>query len=614
MAGPWRHPNGVFYLRREVPKDLWESRARLLEFGVKLGGKEVRRSLNTRDPRAAAEAYVQVAAQQEALWADWREALASGPTVLSERNAVAIAGERAKAFLLKHQDDPAAAPNAPTRSEPALSAGLREQVLSLPQADQQRLGEAAAKAVEVVAKGGSLGALYKEWEADPVLSLLRQLLAEPIRETLEAEHGAELDRLLVEKGEAITRDSRAGVLLAATRLQAMARESLRTMSSSFDFRQPVWVRGLPEYQPSSRSVAGRRAKGKDRKLTLTALLDHKAETQSVKPTTVTNYRSALADFAKLTGHDDARRVTREDVRKWRDHLQRRGLSPKTVNDSYLAAIKATLRHGVKEFDLPQNVADDIRDERPAPPPAGSKGYSDEQAKTILAATFKGSTKAHSIPHQRALFWVPWICAYTGLRVSEVTQFQGRNLREDGGIPVMMITPEDGSTKGGNAWATGIHPHLIQLGLLDMFRAVGDGPAFYVPYPADTNLMTVKNHRAKDTADRIAGWIKDEVGISPPGGRPNHAWRHTFTTLSRKYGMDKEARDFMMGSRSQTDAREGYGDWPPSVLTRELEKLPRFDVEDTGWRPALAKVLPATVRNKASVPKRRLHARTPRSSS
>ena len=56
-------------------------------------------------------------------------------------------------------------------------------------------------------------------------------------------------------------------------------------------------------------------------------------------------------------------------------------------------------------------------------------------------------------------------------------------------------------------------------------------------------------------------------------------------------MDKEARDFMMGSRSKTDAREGYGEWPPNVLSREINKLPRFDVHDTGWRPSNAIVAP-----------------------
>ena len=147
-------------------------------------------------------------------------------------------------------------------------------------------------------------------------------------------------------------------------------------------------------------------------------------------------------------------------------------------------------HGVKEFDLPLNVASGIVDNRLPAAPEGSKGYSEEQAVEILKATFDGSSKALSGPHRRALFWVPWILAYTGLRVTEVTQFQGRHLRVEDGIPHLLITPADGSTKSGKAWAVGIHKHLIELGLLEFIRERGDGPLFYEPYPA-TDLTAIK---------------------------------------------------------------------------------------------------------------------------
>ena len=124
-------------------------------------------------------------------------------------------------------------------------------------------------------------------------------------------------------------------------------------------------------------------------------------------------------------------------------------------------------------------------------------------------------------------------AYTGLRVGEVTQFQGRNLRWEGDTPFMLITPEDGSTKGGAAWAVGIHQQLIDLGLLEMFAAVGDGPAFYTPYPAGTDLRSIKDHRRDDASADVGNWITEALGEPAPLGRPNHAWRHTFTTLSRR---------------------------------------------------------------------------------
>jgi integrase len=321
-------------------------------------------------------------------------------------------------------------------------------------------------------------------------------------------------------------------------------------------------------------------------LTLEFLLNQKAKTTSLRPKTVADNRSYLRKFVAFLGHSDARKVSKDDVRRWRDSLMEDGkLSPKTITDRYLSALRAVFSYGVKEFDLPFNAASGIADNRTPAAPKGSKGYSESEAVTVLEATFKGSPKALSAPHRRALFWIPWVLAYTGLRVSEVAQLQGKRLMEEDGIPYLLITPEDGSTKSGRAWAVGVHKHLIDLGLLDMLKANGPGPVFYEPYPKGTDLTAIDGkHRALEAGGRVADWITGEVGIKAPLGRPNHAWRHLFTTRSRTCGMDKEARDFMMGSRSATDAREGYGDWPPAVLDREINKLPRFEVNDAGWRP------------------------------
>ena len=46
MKGPWKHPNGVWYYRGELPKDIWDARERIRLAGVPMPrGKEVRRSL-----------------------------------------------------------------------------------------------------------------------------------------------------------------------------------------------------------------------------------------------------------------------------------------------------------------------------------------------------------------------------------------------------------------------------------------------------------------------------------------------------------------------------------------------------------------------------------------
>jgi hypothetical protein len=270
----------MFYLRRELPKDLWDARDRLREMGLKVGSKDIWKSLRTPDPKIAAERYLRAAAELETAWATWREALVSGPTVLTERNITALAGERAKAFLARYEDDPGMAPEPPERAQPELSAGLKSDALSLSDADQQRLGQAAAKLARVLEEGGSLRALGEEWGSDRVVyGMLGRLIAEPLRETLEAEHGADADRPLLEKGKAISPASRAALLLEAARLQAEARGSLRHMADTRDFSEPAWVRTIPEYKPSPQAAKSKAKQDKaDAVTTLGALLDHKAKT------------------------------------------------------------------------------------------------------------------------------------------------------------------------------------------------------------------------------------------------------------------------------------------------------------------------------------------------
>lgn len=147
-------------------------------------------------------------------------------------------------------------------------------------------------------------------------------------------------------------------------------------------------------------------------------------------------------------------------------------------DEALSAVRAVLTPGVKEFDLSFNPASGLADNRDVGEPA-AKAWTEEEAIKILKATFEGSSKDHSEPHRRAIFWVPWIAAYTGLRATEMGQFRGRHPREDDGIPYLFITPADGSTRGGKAWAVGIHKHLIELGFLDCIRVVGEGPLFFM---------------------------------------------------------------------------------------------------------------------------------------
>jgi integrase len=565
-----------------IPESLWKRRADLAKAGASDLGRsqEFGKSLGTHDRIEAARRYRLALDAWDEKIAAWMALLENGPTSLTHKQRIALAADYAKAFLAKHEDEPGDAPPSPPAPEPRADEGrLADAVRTLPVDEQRRLIK-SVRAYRAMPDDDKKVHRAVALIADhPVLSAS---LGADFAQALEQLHGAEANASLAAKRLHVNAEARQLLNFELASLMGAAQRGLERRQDG-DYRPVEELAAAPSFTSSAP------ASDRGQALTLEGLLDHKAATQTLKDKTVRDTRSHVRKFATFIGHDDARRVTRDDVRNWRDHLMAEGkLHPKTISDRYLAAVKSVLEHGVREFDLPTNVASNIKDNRVAPALGRSKGYTEAEAVTILEATFRGSTKRLSAPHRRAIFWVPWILAYTGLRVNEVTQFRARHLKEDNGVPYLLITPEDGSTKGkggGKAWMVGIHEHLIEMGLLEFIRSFGDGPIFYEPYPAGTDLAAIKEKpRWAEAANRVTKWIKDEVGINAPLGRPNHAWRHQLTTRSRQYKMNKEARDFMLGS-GPGDAREGYGDWPPERLSEEINKLPRFAVKDTGTAPA-----------------------------
>jgi hypothetical protein len=92
MSRPWKHPKtGVYYFRKVVPSDLRKA----------VGSGEVRKSLGTKDSREAARKHIEMAAKVVAEW----EAARRGPQPMTQKEAVALAGEAYRDFQTL-EDDP----------------------------------------------------------------------------------------------------------------------------------------------------------------------------------------------------------------------------------------------------------------------------------------------------------------------------------------------------------------------------------------------------------------------------------------------------------------------------------------------------------------------------
>ncbi|MEP2735825.1 MAG: DUF6538 domain-containing protein [Erythrobacter sp.] len=312
---------------------------------------------------------------------------------------------------------------------------------------------------------------------------------------------------------------------------------------------------------------------------LDLFLEYVAE-RNPSPATIKSFKAKIDAFERFLGHDDARKVTKRDVSRWKDFLLAEGrsgggpLNPKTVRATFLSAIKVTLKRGFDSGQLPANVAEGVGVAgRKKSPMLRSKGFSDAEAKAILMATLTEPASGLSPERKLAIRWVPWLCAYTGARVNELTQLRALDVAKIDEIWTIRITPDAGSTKDGNARVVALHPHLIKQGF-QQFASPSDAPIFYDP--SRSRCGSSQNPQSKKVGEFLARWVRKEVGITDKGVAPNHGWRHRFKTIARDWDMRYETREYIQGHSLGTEGGE-YGDTSPNVTFREISKIPRYDL-------------------------------------
>jgi len=308
-------------------------------------------------------------------------------------------------------------------------------------------------------------------------------------------------------------------------------------------------------------------------VSLAAMFADYASEAGLAPATVKRWKPCIDHLIAHIGHDNAASVTPADILSWKNELQK-DRSQATVRNAYLGSVKATFTWGIGNLRVTSNPVVGIKVRVPQKKKTRSQGFLPDEARLILKTALTGDYSHLSEHYQRAFRWVPWVCAYTGARVGEITQMRGIDVFERDGHWVMDITPEAGGTKTGHARLVPVHRHLIELGFLAMVAEVGDGALFYNSRLARGGSAANPHH--KKVGERLASWVRD-IGVNDPRIQPNHGWRHLFTTLSRNANIDPEARDILKGSVPRTES-EKYGDYDLSPLIREYNKFPRFKVE------------------------------------
>jgi integrase len=154
------------------------------------------------------------------------------------------------------------------------------------------------------------------------------------------------------------------------------------------------------------------------------------------------------------------------------------LDPKTIRNSYLAAIKATLNYAKQQRKVSQNVASEVTVRVKKKKKQREKGFTEEEALLILKATSVSAPPGISEEHAKARRWVPLDLRLTGARVNEITQLLPSDFKIKKGIPYIGIDAD--AAKMGEYREVPLHDHLIEQGLLTYKGSRKGRPLFYDP--------------------------------------------------------------------------------------------------------------------------------------
>lgn len=408
MAHPWKHPDtGYYWFRKRVPDDL----------RAIVGKREERFSLRTREPSEAKRRHAHKLAEIEERWSNLRR------------------------------------------------------------------GQRPLLADEITSEAAAIGnQVRKQLEADPYRSLNwnvevgSRLWAEDSRQELYTDITAPLspdqrtkftqrstcvtlvDEWLVSRGLATDEADRKRLARAASiEMQRIAQEHndyLQGRTDALVFRSP------PIGSPTRRLTP----------LSFKTVVD--GWVAEKKPTNKTEYvwRRVIQQLSDFLGHDDARRISADDLVGWKADLLAKGLKAKTIRDSKLAPVRAVLQWATDNRKIDTNPGARINIDLKARSSEKRRGYTDDEAKIILKAARKEKEA-----HRR---WTPWVCAYTGARIAEICQLRFEDIKQIDGIWCIAFAAEAGSLKNVNSErVVPVHAALKDEGFLKFVTSVRKGPLF-----------------------------------------------------------------------------------------------------------------------------------------
>jgi len=570
MPRPWKDPKtGVWHLRQRTPSHLLDklkgSFVTLPVAGqqcrVKIGDA-VQVSLRTKDPTEAKNRH---ALADTALRSFWSNAEA-GPIDLTHKQVVALSGTIYRDWVEACEEEPG-------------SPDIWENV----------------EAVNKAAMEGDFG-------------LSRFLMASDEERrswALEERFGRIAQAAIDREGLAISEQSRRAVIQQAARALAEASSRLK-QNANGDYspdqnaqRFPEFVLAMPGMALTSPSVALARTEPQGERpnrpisekvsqesgtVPFSTLFDlwSSANAKRLASNTLKRYAAtfrSLTAFAPFKARD-FRTITGDDLHDWAVHRRDiEKVSSRSINKNDLVAVSSVLkwsmsrdaRAHVNGSQLATNPAHGVRLPEERRIVHREKSFRENEWKTILKAANAVQHDPRNPRASDACRWLPWLAAYTGARITELSSLMAGSIRKESGVWLLDFI----ETKSAVARSVPIHDHLIELGFLDFVNGFKPGSSLFID-PARMSGKS-KTPPAEIRSRKMAEWLRKAVPWLDMALQPDHAWRHTWKSRALEAGIEERLRDAICG-HSPGSVGRGYEHPSPKALGAAMAKFPRYLLE------------------------------------
>lgn len=349
-----------------------------------------------------------------------------------------------------------------------------------------------------------------------------------------------------------------------------------------DYSPDAALSGYPAWQATQRPATGL-AEGFASKVSLMGLVEDwwaEAKATGKSESTHESYRNSVKLLVKFLKHDDATRVTPQDIVAFKDYRLKtinpktgKPVSAKTVKASDLTAFKSVFDWAVSNLKLPTNPASGVNVKLGKKVKVRERDFTADEIRALLIAADRvlaGTARAKN-QTELAKRWVPWLCAYTGARVGELVQLRKEDLMQDqeSGAWVLMVTPEAGTVKGKERRDIPIHEHLIALGFMEFVKAAPKGYLFMTIKPGSEFLGVWQSKK-----NRLAEFARETV--TDPNVAPNHGWRHTFKSRGFEAGIQEKVLDAICGHAPRS-VGQAYGTVTMKTKVDAIRAFPRYQV-------------------------------------